>query len=604
MKKISTLLVRKAEGSGDSWMPTGKNWIDSLTRVSHMLDGIIKNSEGEFLAIGEKLQEFYSSAQEMCTKSGSVVEIMTGEGLSRATDGLTTILDELKEHLEESERHFDKITGAFEEHLKALGRVSSHLEDLDMLVLNLSMLGFLTRVENAHIYTHNSGFASLTDDVRRLSENIKQKSSRIRAVSDNVRGFITLAMSKVADFEKTQSDSARTTHRHAVANHYSLSKKNESASESARLIEQKSKEIASSIGNIIMSMQFHDITRQQIEHVKEVLDHLCERIGAGGQDGSENVAMVRDILTLQRAQLEQSEDDLVNAVFQIIENLHAISKSTNQILSETNDVAWASETAGSSFMDDLDHGISSVIECIKLTAEEQSKLTGTVSSASEMVSEMSVFVQDIETLGLNLQLIALNARIKAAHLGREGAALDTISGSIYELSRNARQDTKTLTEILAGLVELSLGFKKDLISMQDKQSQMVALMVDKLKELIASLHQINDKVLTILTGMTTLGESLSKDIRTTADGIAVHEDVKNMLDDVMAVIEETAENARRICPAGNNAAAGSFLADIDKLYTMKSERDIHLQHFDAFPAGNDPKAMNTHDDLGDNVELF
>ncbi|MCK7509093.1 MAG: hypothetical protein MZV70_37040, partial [Desulfobacterales bacterium] len=29
----------------------------------------------------------------------------------------------------------------------------------------------------------------------------------------------------------------------------------------------------------------------------------------------------------------------------------------------------------------------------------------------------------------------LNARIKAAHLGTEGAALDTISGSIYELSR-------------------------------------------------------------------------------------------------------------------------------------------------------------------------
>lgn len=605
IKKISSLLVRKAEGPDVSSMLTSKGWVDSITRVSNMLEGIIKNSEGEFLVIGEKLQEFYTSAQEMCTKSGSVVEVMTGESLSQATDGLATILNELNEHLEKSEEHFNKITGSFEDHIDALGRVSSHLEDLDLLVLNLSMLGFLTRVENAHIYTHNTGFASLTEDVRKLSENIKQKSSHIGTVSENVKRFITLALSKVADFEKTQKESARTAHRHAVGNHYSLSKKNESASASARLIEQKSKEIASSIGNIIISMQAHDITRQQVEHVKEVLDHLSERIRSMDLDSTQNAAMVRDILKLQCAQLVQSEDELMNSVFQIIENLQAISKSTIQILSETNDVAWASETAGSSFMDDLDHGISSVIECIKQTAEEQAKLTGTVSSASEMVSEMSVFVQDIETLGLNLQLIALNARIKAAHLGIEGAALDTISGSIYELSRNARQNTKTLAEILAGLVDLSMDFKKDLISMQDKQSHIVALMVDKLKELIASLHQNNDKVLAMLIGMTSLGESLSKDILTTADGIVVHEDVKNMLDDVMEVIKETVENASRVCPAETSTAAVSFLTDIDKLYTMKSERDIHLQHFDSFPASNSPEvAIDTPGDLGDNVELF
>jgi hypothetical protein len=106
-----------------------------------MLDSIISESENEFLDIGEQLQGFYTSAQDMCTQSGSIVEIMTGESLSKATEGLTGILDELKQQLEDSERHFGKITGAFEEHLSALNKISSHLEDLDMLVLNLSMLG-------------------------------------------------------------------------------------------------------------------------------------------------------------------------------------------------------------------------------------------------------------------------------------------------------------------------------------------------------------------------------------------------------------------------------------------------------------------------------
>lgn len=602
LKKISTVLSSVKEGNSSTWRETSRDWNDSLGRVMNMLDDIIANSEGEFLSIGEKLQEFYSKAQQMCDQSGSVGEIMTGEGLNRATEGLTSILDELKQHLEDSESHFTKITGAFEEHLTALGKITSHLEDLDLLVLNLSMLGFLTRVENAHIISSNSGFGSLTEDVRRLAENIKQKSHHIRTVSSNVKTFIGHALIKIADFEKTQSESARTAHKHAVANHEALARKNEGATESAGLIEQKSKEIASSIGNIIMSMQFHDITRQQIEHVKEVFDHLSARIKGSAEDEEENAALVRDILKLQRAQLKQSEDDLVSAVRQIIENLLSISTSVGEILSETHDVAWASETEGTSFMENLDQGISSVIECIKVTADEQAKLTVTVSSASEMVSEMSVFVQDIETLGLNLQLIALNARIKAAHLGQEGAALDTISGNIYELSRNAREDTVTLTMILAGLVQLSMSFKEDLIAIQDKQSKTVSLMVEKLKELIASLHGINDKVLSMLTEMSNLGESLRNEIRNTADSIVVHRDVGNMLEDIISLMDRTSAGARAICPSEESTAAISFLKDkdIDKLYTMKSERDIHLQHVDNLGSGS----QSQPEDLGENVEFF
>jgi hypothetical protein len=605
LKKISTILASKKKGEVSVWHETSKGWTYILDQVMHMLDSIISDSEGEFLVIGDRLQEFYSSAQLMCTQSTSVGEIMTGEGLDKATEGLTNILDELKAHLEDSESHFIKITGIFEEHLSALGKVSSHLEDLDMLVLNLSMLGFFTRVESAHIISIDSGFGSLTDDVRMLAENIKEKSLQIRTVSESVKTFITHALSKIAEFEKSQSESARTAHKHAVANHFALSKKNKGALESARLIEQKSKEIASSIGNIIMSIQFHDITRQQIEHVKEVFDLLRTRIkGNNNNDDMQHAALMRDILKLQRAQLKQSEDDLVSAVMKIIENLLSISKSVGEILSETNDVAWASETEESSFMEDLDLGISSVIDCIKVTADEQAKLTETVSSASEMVSEMSVFVQDIETLGLNLQLIALNARIKAAHLGQEGAALDTISGSIYELSRNARQDTVTLTMILASLVQLSMSFKQDLIVIQDKQVQTVSLMVEKLKELIASLHNINDKVLSMLTDMTKLGESLRNDIRKTADGIVVHENVKNMLNDIITVVDKTSEGASLICPSGENIAVISFLADkdIEKLYTMKSERNIHLQHIDSLQTGHKPDIKN--DDLVDNVEFF
>jgi len=165
---------------------TAHQWTSTLRRLGEGLDGLVASSEESFLNIGEKLKEFYQRAQEMCGKSSEMVGIMTGEGLSEAIAGLSAILDELRQFMNIPEKSFSRTLDVLNEHLMTLKKVSSSLEDFNMLVMNLSMLGFLTQVENAHIFTNNTGFASLTDDVRSLAETIKQKSSQISAKSDTV----------------------------------------------------------------------------------------------------------------------------------------------------------------------------------------------------------------------------------------------------------------------------------------------------------------------------------------------------------------------------------------------------------------------------------
>ncbi len=605
VKNLSAHIIKKKGSTTAISSETQFGWTNSIDQVDSLLDRLIEASEKDFLRIAENLQEYYARAQKMCDKSTGVVEIMTGEALGTATNGLQEILEELKDHINESQGHFSQISRVFQQHRLELSKLSSSIESFKLHVLNLSMLGFLTRVENAHIFTENTGFSTLTDDVRNLSEIIKQKSLHINEVSVNVQSFVTLALTKIISFERTQSESARITLEKAVTNHQALSQKFKSASESARLVEQVSRDIASNIGDIVISMQFHDITRQQLEHVKEVLDNLGAEIDKDDYTQLEKAAMVRDVLTLQHAQLKQSYEELANAVFKVIASLQNITKNVGDVLLETQDVAWGSDTKGQSFMEGLDSGINSVIECIKAIAEEHATLSGTVNSASEMVSEMSVFVKDIESLGLNLQIIALNARIKAAHLGNEGAMLDTISGSIYELSKNAREDTRDLSKILATLVDISLHFKEDMLLMQDKQSKTIGLMVDKLRELIESLGSINDAVHAMLREMTTLGESLLRDLQDTTDKITVHEKVESVLNKVMKNIEATAGDARLACPSGFESLAASLMSTLDRLYTTKSERDIHVKHLESGPRDRSgSEKTNTGDDNWENLELF
>jgi len=585
--------------------PEVREFPAALADIARRLDGLVASSEKTFLSLGDSLREIYRRAQDLCEKSSEMVCAMTGEDFSGAIDGLSTILNDLKEFMESPEKSFERTSEVFNEHLATLKKVSSSLDGLNMLVLNLSMLGFLTRMENAHIFTQTSGFSSLTEDVRHLVQTIKNKSSQITLKSDSVLSFIAEAQGKVADYRTVQREQMRHMLEKAALNHRSLTNKHNDTSSSARMIDQGTKKIAAAMGDIVMSMQFHDITRQQLEHVKEVAENLKGKISEDGHSPDEVAAFVRDVCDLQHAQIRQSTDDLTNAVNNIIKGLHDISSSVGQIQMITESTAMASETRGVSFMEQIDAGISSIITSMRDASSEQAKMTQTVYSTSEMVSEMSAFVRDIESMGMDLQLIALNARIKAAHLGKEGAVLDTISGGIYDLSKTAREDTHHLSEMLAELVSLSGTFREDFQGLQEGQDRTVEQMVENLGSLISSLKDIDRKALAMLNGIGGLTDSLMKDIEHVAGSITVHRELQEKLDEVMDAVSGIAEQARKICPAKRIDATSTFFKDIDNLYTMESGRAIHMRHLGGAPVSSDKDTPATPaDDLGENVELF
>jgi prophage DNA circulation protein len=159
--------------------------------------------------------------------------------------------------------------------------------------------------------------------------------------------------------------------------------------------------------------------------------------------------------------------------------------------------------------------------------------------------------------------------------------------------------------MLAELVRLSSKFKEDYQGMQKGQLQAVDHVVEKLKRLIAFLQGIDKTVLAMLTDLSGLSDDLMKDIEDVACNIKVHKELQAKLEEVMDTILDVSEGAQDICPTGRFAATSSFLTDIDKLYTMESEREIHMMHTDAPKQATIQERSNApSDDLGDNVELF
>lgn len=607
LERIKELNRRYLGGKGmEEQKDLRASWARDLSEITAILDSLAHSTEDEFLHIGSKLQEFYLQSQDMTEMSSKVLGLMTGEEISSSARGLAEILQALEDHLDRSEDHFSRISTILQQYQTTLSRAGSQLEDLKMLILNLSMLGFFTRVENAHVFSNDTGFASLTDDVKKLSERIKEKSSQIKSQSDELLGMIRQAFKKAEDSRKSQRDQSRSMLDHTVSNNTILAKKNDDAMLSARLVATKSQGITESIGDIVSSLQFHDITRQQIEHVKEVIEYLTNAMNSGEHDVTELAAMMDEVGSLQIEQLNQSEADITSAVAKVIENLRNLTSSVAGIIDETQRVSWASDIEGRGFMEEIDSGIAGVIRCLDENIREQMNLMETMTSLSDMVSEMSVFIREIEYMGQNLQLIALNARIKAAHIGQEGASLDTISGGIYELSKNSRGLTKDLSEMLGAIVDLAKGFDADIAEIRHSQEKQVQEMMDNLQGIIRSLHQVNDNVLTIITDMNTTGESLMADIQKSLGEFRVKERMEADIDKARKAMDMVLSEASKTLPDDYLWDKEAYLKNLDTIYTMKSERDIHMRHKKNDEIADTACNEDAGDSqgLGDNVELF
>jgi len=596
---------RKSSNKGTDRSDFTREWINSLEYVSYNLKTLSFSTEHEFLDIGEKLQGFHNRAQNMSEMSSAVVDLMTGDEIYDSTKGLAEILEELKRHLSTSEEHFTRISNILSQYMNTIRKATSHLDEFKMLVLNLNMLGFFTRVENAHVFTIDTGFASLASNVKKLSKRIDEKTSHIMNVSQALLELINQAISEVEYSEKNQRDQARLILKNTVANHRMLKHKNDSAALSAKLIESRTRDITESIGDIVSSLQIHDITRQQIEHVKEVIDTLIATIISGQEPISKQASTISALGSLQLSQLDQSQKALAAALMKIIDNLQGFTQDVGEILGETQKVSWTSEFDGMGFMEEIDYGIESVSSYLDKNIKEQIRLTGTLTSVSEMVSEMAVFIQEIENMGQNLQLISLNARIKAAHLGEEGAALDTISGGIYDLSKDSLVDTKILAGMLSEIVDIAHGFDTDLKDMQSSQKKQAQTMVHNLHEIIASLHQVNERVLSLITDMNSLGEPLMVDIKTTIKGITVHDKIAKSLCEAQDIMKELMDGTEHLITEEKANETKQYLKEVDSFYTMESEREVHMKHMEqnSIP-DTDNYIKDTHDELGENVELF
>jgi hypothetical protein len=311
--------------------------------------------------------------------------------------------------------------------------------------------------------------------------------------------------------------------------------------------------------------------------------------------------------------LQSARQDVEDAVGRIGDNLRLVSRDAASISEKIYSAAGRGNSRESgSFIVQLENGILSLAESADEMICLRKDLAKAMSVMSQTAEGMSVFAGDMRIIGIEMQRLALNARVHAAHLGDEGVTLGVLANSIHQMSLDTTSKISAVTVHLQAVVENAARLA-GLAGAQGVESESGQDNIHgQFLGLSAPLKDMETQIGELLLHIEKSGKGLSVDIEQLLAGVQVSETVSAAMEKVESYLNARAERMGVGRTEDHLRRKAQMLEDLSSRYTMQRERKTHDTSVQESGAKSKPPAQEAispaakpaEEDLGDNVELF
>jgi hypothetical protein len=594
------------------------DWYEYLSQPGRYLVELHALTEDRFLRFGSFLSNFHKRAATVSELATLIRDRMVGDEAAGGISSLQSLVERMSIFL-----HEIKVTSGCNE--KSLRSICSALEQLHQplqafqrITKTLQIVAITTRIECSDFEESQDNVRHLSNSIRRLGNLISGNMNEIVDQVDILYGLSKEALRNESALNNELSSRAMAVVEQARSVLAQLVVNSNRALLQSESLTNASKAVAQSTAEIVTSIQFHDITRQQIEHVTETIEDFSSTLEKHFQTGdpADTRKLEQEIAEgcrLQAEQLTNSGDELTLAVGRIIENLQSLASNVKMLSLDTRDLSGDTERDGSNFFAAIDPAIESVAAVLAdniETADHSSKAVNEVVSAATTMAQL---VDEIELFGAEMKVIALNASIESVHVKSGGSALGVIADSIQELAREALTQTDELTAGLSAITESAKTLKSKNRDDHAEHDSGVNRLVGDSDNMLAGLRQTNALLLESFDQLDQQAGSLSMDISAAASSIHVHKDASAIIERGVEALNYIADHFNTPSGPDKSAATTDLIKEMQSRYSMRSEREIHERviggenSIDQNGASSsetfDNHEEQTHD-LGANVELF
>ena len=577
----------------------------SLGQVIADLGSLNHDTEQGFLSIGGKLAEFM---QTVGVISSELTTLANAEHGQQASQALTHALDRSKEMRESLGDRNGGLAGMRQE----VGLLKRTLFGFQEIVSTFRTLGLLTRIETARLGSTGVDFSDLAHDVTLLAGQVDTRVESALAIADSLIPPIEGAMREASVIQTRHAKDLPALISGTLASLLSFRDMQDKAHDSSVRLGSEYGAISDSFKKLIVSIQFHDITRQQVEHVIEVLQRLSSESGDEGRSTSRRSRGVSAVLALQSAQLADAGEKFATSVLSVERNLEDIAGHVLEMVDESRALSGLRKDEKGSFFLPMEQDCRAILTRLGDTANAEAATRVIKNGLAENIGRMRESIQEIQQIEPKMRKMALNARISAFHLGATGSALDVLTGSVQQLASECRERSESLVASLRSMSDaVTLSRGECGIDPAGEPANGDGCMED-LRLAVADLHSSTEHSFALISQIVARGDRLAGSIAATRMNFSVGTLFAEAVSRARSSIKEMVERAQSGLPRDNSEKLDLELADFVSHYTMQAERDVHEGVTRAVtgaapvsaPADWQNSTPGEADQLGDNVEFF
>ncbi|HLP14637.1 MAG TPA: hypothetical protein VK470_00185 [Bacteroidota bacterium] len=580
-------------------MVVREEWLAGILESIDVLEELNKKTEDGFLSVGSELQNIHGRSTEISHNLAQVMDTYTSQGQGQCT----TTLDEITETSERFLGNFETTSSYAVEHLCAVMKIMESLpgtlREFDRLVSQLRIMGITTRIETERLGLINMGFEHLADEVTTLGENISKKAKEVQVSIKTIFGIVKMNEQNLVRLRSTQKGLQLTVARTMNEDLRLLREKHDVFVKEVANISSQSGNSLQSINTIVGALQFHDITRQQIEHVIDALKDLHARLTSGEEDDALPYLII--VCELQPAQLRCARVEFMNAVLAVVSSFGSLSDTIAQMQTESREAIGCAGSDNPTFFSLIGANLQQVTQALIEGERGLHEFLDSLEQIETVVSNMRTFMEQMSEAGDEVELLALNSRVRAAKTRERGAALGVIAESIQRISTMAEIHIAEVVQSIGGLVrkteEMRELARNSEIS-RDTES-LIDTMTENLRTLISEFSSSSALGKSMLEQTAQSSSVLRKDLDAMAASVRDTRAVCETVERIERLLGTISQEARAVAPAFVISEVDRRLVEMKERYTMHAERNTHA----AYISGDTTAEGRSVDGAG-SVELF
>ena len=594
-----------------------------LSAFIESLDTVCKSAEPDFLQLGRKLQSINLDTTALTRQTFETVSRIGGESDE-------SVLVKVRWLTRKSLADFKNCHIQVTDNLSHVNTVIVGLEDLYNVCSALEKIGMSLRVVGLNIAVESSRSAASLNMFKVVFQQIYQLSEKTVRIAESIR-----------EDTKTTCASQRIVHSKIYAGlnqlHRLANDAQRAVQDSAREIGQLMKlsletleqagihtrEISQQVGEIVAGIQIHDSMNQRVMHIISALSdvrHLFAEDIHEGRD-TETAGSAYSIVEIQYAQLRQTISDIDEVHHKSTQAFGRIHSEVARLIHSFSIFGSANAENGSPLeFSRLESDLSHLQQIIDQGAGLADQIQEMTAETSETAIRLADHTKHVREVSFETHLVALNAIVKAAHLGEDGKSLEVLAQEVKILSDQSDTFVSDVAEILDTISDSVRKIRKispDPLEKADKVQEQnfpekgfeTGVSADVGIQYISHAYeQFRKESLDAFQQAEALKTEISQTISNLDFLPALSGELKRLLRELEGIGQAL---SLRTCQETEE-----LLSDTDRIaerYTMRQERDIHKQIIaqtnnldnNADEAPQDEKKDNGEkEDFDNNVELF